>query len=320
MDAPLDRQQNLLLELGRALRAEGYRFVTPTPESHRRVNARPHLQEARTLRDVFGWNRAFDKAVLPGNILDLAERAGIVVPTAGRWSSVIRFSTLPSPTGELLFVHSAYPTTTSDAVFFGPDSYRFGSFLSRTVTRARRVVDIGCGAGVGGLLLAPRVESLVLADINPRALWLAAVNVALTGRDSSTVSLRESDVLAQVEGDFDLAVANPPYLVDQAGRLYRDGGGRLGTELATRIVREALSRLAPGGQLVLYSASPVIDGRYVLVERLEPLLRSHASAWSWEELDPDVFGEELDRPVYEQVERIAVIGLRASVPPRLASA
>lgn len=317
MEAILDRQQVALLAVGRALRAEGYRFVTPTPETHRRVNGRPHLEEAQTLRDVFGWNRAFRRSALPAHILALAERAAILVPAAhGWWFSAVRFSTLSSPTasaGELMFVHSAYPTAASDAVFFGPDSYRFGSFLLRAISRAERVVDIGCGAGVGGLLLAPRVDSVVLADINPRALTLAAVNVALAGLDRSTVTIQESDVLAQVEGGFDLAIANPPYLVDDAGRLYRDGGGRLGTELAARIVREALARLSPGGRLVLYSASPVVDGRYVLREQLEPLLQAQASTWTWEELDPDVFGEELDRPAYEQVERIAVVGLVAKV-------
>jgi hypothetical protein len=43
-----------LAELGRALRAEGYSFVTPTPETHRRVLA--HRGEGATLRDIFGWN------------------------------------------------------------------------------------------------------------------------------------------------------------------------------------------------------------------------------------------------------------------------
>src|SRR5580698_7590617 len=183
MEATLDEQQAALLAIGRALRAEGYSFVTPTPESHRRVNSRSDLQKAHTLRDVFGWNRIFQKSILPGPILALAERAAILVPVADGWSSAVRYSTLPAPTGELMFVHSAYPTTTSDSVFFGPDSYRFGSFLLRTVSRAMRLVDIGCSAGVGGLLLAPRVDRVVLADINPRALAFAAVNAALAGLD-----------------------------------------------------------------------------------------------------------------------------------------
>ena len=165
----------------------------------------------------------------------------------------MRFSTLSAATGEYLFVHSAYPTTGPSAVFFGPDSYRFAAFLTRTVWKGRRLVDVGCGTGVGGLVLAARVDDVVLADINPSALELAAVNVALAGRDAGGVSLCASDVLAQVPGDVDVVVSNPPYLVgmssgaDGPGRLYRDGGGSLGIDLAMRIAVESLQRLAGAG-------------------------------------------------------------------------
>jgi release factor glutamine methyltransferase len=315
----LDERQEALVALGRALREDGYRFITPTPETHRRVVGRSGAGEARTLRDVFGWNRAFHPTILPTHIRDLGKRAEILVPAGDRWSSAVRFATYPHSAGDLMFVHSAFPTTDSDAVFFGPDSYRFGAFLLRKVSGAQRMVDIGCGTGVGGLVLASRVRQVVLADVNPRALALAAVNVALAGQGGATVTIRRSDVLNDVDGEFDLVIANPPYLVDEAGRLYREGGGQLGTDLALRIVREAMARLHPGGRLVLYSASPVVDGVGVLQERLEPVLRSHASAWTWEELDPDVFGEELDRPAYDHVERIAAVGLCARVKDRLAS-
>ena len=135
-------------------------------------------------------------------------------------------------------------------MFFGPDSYRFAAFLTRTVWKGRRLVDVGCGTGVGGLVLAARVDDVVLADINPGALELAAVNVALAGRDAGGVTLCASDVLAQVPGDVDVVVSNPPYLVgmssdaDGPGRLYRDGGGSLGIDLAMRIAVESLQRLA----------------------------------------------------------------------------
>ena len=39
-----------LAELGQSLRAAGYSFVTPTPETHRRVLAR--RAEGETLRDI----------------------------------------------------------------------------------------------------------------------------------------------------------------------------------------------------------------------------------------------------------------------------
>ncbi len=41
------------------------------------------------------------------------------------WRSRVRWSSL----GDLLLVHSAWPTDSSDAVFFGPDSYRFAQLI-----------------------------------------------------------------------------------------------------------------------------------------------------------------------------------------------
>ena len=53
-----------------------------------------------------------------------------------------RFSTLT----DLLLAHSRYPTIDADAVFFGPDTYRFCKPISDTIKTA---VDIGCGSAAG---------------------------------------------------------------------------------------------------------------------------------------------------------------------------
>jgi release factor glutamine methyltransferase len=321
MDPALDVRQRALVSLGRALREGGYRFVTPTPETIRRVNARAANAQARNLRDVFGWSRPFARALLPAAVLQLGEEAGVLSPCGSaspaaapgsEWlKSTVRFATVPSPSGELILVHSAYPTLESDAVFFGPDSYRFAALLARTVWKARRLVDVGCGTGIGGLALAARADEVVLADVNPSALRLAAVNVALAQRDGGAVSLATSDVLKQIDGGFDALVANPPYLVDDPGRVYRDGGGGLGIDLSVRIVTEGLERLGRGGQLVLYTGSPIVDGGSVLQAALAPVLSRRAASFQWEELDPDVFGEELERPAYQTTDRIAVVALTA---------
>jgi release factor glutamine methyltransferase len=52
-----------LVKLGQLLLERGYRFTTITPESHRRVNARP--KTSSTLRDIFGWSRSFHPEALP---------------------------------------------------------------------------------------------------------------------------------------------------------------------------------------------------------------------------------------------------------------
>jgi len=293
-----------LANLGRALRDAGYAFITPTPATHRRILARGG--QARTLRDVFGWSRPFPPQLLPETQLALLEEAGALERAGLLLRSRVRFSTL----GPLLLAHSAYPTTAPDAVFFGPDTYRFASFLiARAPQRIGSLADVGCGTGAGGLLLASRAASVELLDLNAKALAFARANCEL---NEVAARVCASDVLSGGSEAVDLVIANPPYLADDAGRTYRDGGGALGTGLSVRTVREALDRLRPGGRLLLYTATPVIEGEHVLWPQLEPLLRGLRH--DYRELDPDVFGEELERPAYARVERIAVIGLDVVKP------
>ncbi|VVO26122.1 methyltransferase [Pseudomonas fluorescens] len=298
-----------LLHLGRRLQADGYHFITGTPLTHQRVNTRAANQRAKSLRDVFGWSRPFTPGLLAADELQQMQQAGILEQRDGLMFSSVRWSSLEG----LLLVHSGFPTTASDAVFFGPDSYRFAqlirSHLQHDYGAIRRAVDIGCGAGVGAILIgrARRDAEVLAVDINPLALRMTAVNAALA--DVANVSVHSSDVLDGVVGEFDLIVANPPYMLDPAQRTYRDGGGAFGAELSLRIVEEALPRLAPGGSLVLYTGVAMVEGSDPFLQALRPWLTCAVYAWTYRELDPDVFGEELLTPGYQRVERIAVVAL-----------
>ncbi len=110
-----------LLELGRVLERSDYAFVTVSPATHARVNARA-VSDGRAracdLRDVFGWSRPFDEGLLSPAMLDLLRAAGALLIEGEGYRSGVRFSSL----GERLYVHSAYPTLSGDSVFFGPDT------------------------------------------------------------------------------------------------------------------------------------------------------------------------------------------------------
>lgn len=301
----MDDRNEALIALGRALQREGYEFVTPTPETVRRVNARATAarREAATLRDVFGWNRPFAAGALPQGVLEVGRAADVFTQVEGRLRATVRFSTLRGR----LFVHSAYPTSSADAVFFGPDTYRFCDLLlgERRGRTFRRGVDVGCGSGAGGLMLARHGGEMILADVNASALRFASVNAELAGLRAT---LQLSDVLRGVQGELDLVVANPPYMVDPSARAYRDGGGAYGEALAARIVREALERLEPGGQLILYTGAAIVDGRDTFFAAVREHCERHH--WRYRELDPDVFGEEIEsNDAYAMVERIAAVAL-----------
>lgn len=299
----LDAEGQALVALGEALRAAGYRFVTPTPETHRIVLER-EARPARDLRDVFGWSRPFRRQVLPDALFRLAEQARIVTEGLDGLRVSVRFSTLASQ----LFVHSAYPTQAADSVFFGPDTYRFCAALSRSMDRRERIVDLGCGSGAGGLSVAGLAGRVVLSDISERALRFAAVNAALSGVEAELV---HGDGLSAVMGPIDGVVCNPPYLRDRDSRIYRDGGGRFGEALALRWLEESSLRLRDGGVLVLYTGAPIVDGVDWFWRAALPICQSAGAEAHYEELDPDVFGEELADPVYRGVERIAAVALVA---------
>jgi SAM-dependent methyltransferase len=301
-DTP-DSQLAALVAIGRELRRLDYAFTTVTPATHRLALQR-RKGPALDLRDVFGWSRPFAADVVPRTILERLEAAGCSARDGDLLRSTVRFSTL----GGRIFAHSAFPTTESDAVFFGPDTHRFVAATQRWAPRAERLVDVGCGGGAGGILLAGRAKQIVLADISPSALLFARVNALLAGVEAEIV---QSDVLAGVDGDIDLVIANPPYMHDPTGPTYRDGGGELGEGLAVRIVREALARVRRGGHLVLYTGSPIVGGRDTFLTAVTPALED--VHWVYEELDPDVFGEQLGMPGYVDVERIAAVLLRATV-------
>ena len=74
----------------------------------------------------------------------------------------------------------------------------------------------------------------------------------------------------------------------------------------------ALAHLAPGGRLLLYTGVAIVDGCDPLLAELEALLKRFDGSWTYREIDPDVFGEELARPVYADVDRIAAVGLVAT--------
>ncbi|UBM23245.1 class I SAM-dependent methyltransferase [Pseudomonas sp. p1(2021b)] len=309
----LDEEQiqadEALLQLGRRLHADGYRFTCVTPATHARNNAREGTDRARTLRDVFGWSRPFAPSLISADELAQLAAAQVLVEEGELLRSTVRWSSLD----DLLLVHSAFPTDASDAVFFGPDSYRFAQVihdhLQRSPNRVQHAVDIGCGSGVGALLIARAAQHAQVSavDINPLALRYTAINAALAG--VGNLSVEPSDLLDGITGTFDLIVANPPYMLDASERVYRHGGGALGAELSLRIVEQARERLSPGGSLLLYTGVAIVEGRDALLEAIRLRLAGPQWSWVYREVDPDVFGEQLLEPGYERVERIAAVAL-----------
>lgn len=299
-------ETRLIALLGR-LKECGYRFVTPTPATHARVLARPDRREARNLEDVLGWSLPFQPGSLGPGIETLLDDCGVLKRRDGVLFSLVRVSSLHRH----IFLHSSFPTDTPDAVFFGPDSYRFADLIAAelggcTLEAGQLIVDVGTGAGVGAIVAAGLCPDAAVAvtDINPVALRLARINAEAAGVDVMTL---HTDRLDGIEGGIDLALANPPYIMDAQERLYRHGGGPLGGQVTLNMVGFILPRLVPTGRLILYSGSAIVHGEDGLQQALSLLSKANDCSLRYREIDPDIFSEELDDPAYAEVDRIAAV-------------
>lgn len=298
------RAQALLALLGR-LEDDGYDFVTPTPATHARVLSRAPAVDEDPVRQLLGWSRTLPRGAAPAPIVELLAAAEALEVRSGGVRSTVRVSRLKG----LLFLHSAYPTTAVDAVFLGPDSYRFADFVERELPRDFEglAVDVGGGCGVGALVAARRAPQarMLATDINPRALAFARINAAHAAIEVST---RLADGLEGAPDAVDLVMANPPYMAN-ATQTYCDGGDLHGAGLSLAWAEAALQRLAPGGRLLLYTGAAIVrGGADPLRSALAALCARQAARLDYREIDPDVFGEELDTEAYADVERIAAVG------------
>ena len=299
-----------LAELLCYLKSAKYQFIAVTPATHKRVLARTPPDDLG-LRDIFGWNRWFGMGDVSAEVHAMLKAADALETRRGKLRSKFRVASL----GEDLLLHGSFPTDEDDAIFFGPDTYRFARFVEQQLPRLgdpQRLVDMGSGSGAGAIAAARLRDfaKITMVDTNDSALELARLNAEAASVSAETL---QSDELPR---GADLIIANPPYMIDAAGRSYRDGGGLLGGQIAVDWVSQALERLEPGGAMLLYTGAAYSDGEAPLIAELDRLCSQAGSMLEIVELDPDVFGEELDQPQYEEVERIAAIGAVVRAPKR----
>ena len=291
-----------LAELLRYLKSVDYRFIAVTPATHAQYLTVPP-PASPGLRDIFGWNRPFEANDVDDRLMSIMRAADALEMRDGRLFSKVRVASL----GDDLLLHGGFPTKEVDSVFFGPDSYRFARVLQvqlRPSPAVEWLVDMGAGTGAGAIA-ASRVRTAgrtTLVDVNSRALSLAAINAAAAGLEAETL-LSDS-----VPEGPDLIIANPPYMMDAAARSYRDGGDLLGGAVALDWVVQALDRLAPGGTMLLYTGAAFVGGQSPLLASLAGVCTDSGAVLEIEEIDPDVFGDELRQPHYAGVERIAAVG------------
>src|ERR1043166_2316191 len=144
-----------------------------------------------------------------------------------------------------------------------PETEELVELLKSQITNHKsQILDVGTGSGVIALSVAkhfPEAE-IVATDVSDDALELARENAERVGL-SERVRFLKPNLLNDVEGTFDVIVANLPYISTQdrqslGPEVLHDPevalfAGQRGDELVRELIEQAPARLKPGGLLAL---------------------------------------------------------------------
>jgi release factor glutamine methyltransferase len=139
---------------------------------------------------------------------------------------------------------------------YPPNPLGLADIVVREVLPADRVLDMGTGSGVNGLVAAALGAEVVGVDVNPEAVACAQRNADrndLAGRFTAW----ESDVFSNVDGRFDVIAFDPPFRWFPARSMAERGTADDNYDALTRFFRQVKDHLTPHGRACCSPSVPL---------------------------------------------------------------
>jgi methylase of polypeptide subunit release factors len=185
------------------------------------------------------------RAWIPGGILELFLKCGMLAPGEGVLRSTVRislFNDLVILSDQIAAGHGA---AGADTVLWPNPTSMVCHQLSMQAP-VERTLDLGTGNGILAIAAAAHSGHVVATDLNARARQFCELNAALNG--VGNVEFREGSAFEPVQGEkFDLILANPPFFVTPSvRRVYSDNSMEL-DGFCRMLVRQAPEHLNENG-------------------------------------------------------------------------
>ncbi|MGD0978470.1 MAG: HemK2/MTQ2 family protein methyltransferase [Candidatus Bathyarchaeia archaeon] len=139
------------------------------------------------------------------------------------------------------------------------DSFLFAENLK--VRGGCKVVDMGTGCGILGVIAAKKAGEVIAVDVNPYAVKCAKNNAEINGVGNH-MSFIQGDLFAHLRTrkEFDLILFNAPYLPSEENEKdswmgWAWAGGVSGRNVIDRFLCEAPKYLRPSGEIMLMQST-----------------------------------------------------------------
>ena len=152
------------------------------------------------------------------------------------------------------------------------DSYLLETYVKKLAKG--KVLDMGTGSGIQAEAALAKANDVLAVDIGEEAVAF----VKMKG-----IKTIQSNLFQKIKGKFDTIIFNPPYLPEDSQEDEESKrittGGKEGSELLEKFLKQAKDHLDKKGQILLVCSS--------LTGNVESLFRKHG--YQWEKLEEKSF-------------------------------
>ena len=129
------------------------------------------------------------------------------------------------------------------------DSFLILKHIRDYVKKKDKVLDVGTGTGILAKEALKYAKEVVANDIDKKLINKLAKN------NTSKLKFIQSDLFSNIKEKFNLILFNPPYLPSQKIKDKKIDGGKNGTEIIERFLRQAKNYLKKNGKILLLCSS-----------------------------------------------------------------
>jgi len=136
------------------------------------------------------------------------------------------------------------------------DSFFLSEILEKEILKLSneksevKVLEIGCGSGI-------QLETMKKAGVKKQNIFSCDINSAAV-KHCKNFGFRsiKSNLFEKIKGKFDIITFNPPYLPENKFDKEKDTtGGKQGSEVINKFLKQAKSHLTKNGKIILLTSS-----------------------------------------------------------------